>query len=309
MKANHIVPALNMESQPVARETKTGVELIPLDNLQFVDANLPDFALKVPEAERAIDIEDEKDVYGKLQEMGVLSPVHDMVNIRNCFNDSLFANRYQDEDGKKYIQFCQRYDDGRYSPIMQLPQADFMIAAQYSFVATEIKDARIKSRVAGFFLKVLEEYFGIFDGDDDEQLNIADILNVLYYSRKQLPLYREDAKEMDAVELYQLIERYIPECESHIHKLFERESYYMLDEEGVIKLANTIGMRKLQLLKLMKKYGFLYLTEASHGYQANIRFTKQDGESFTEWVYCIFKFAVLAGIQKTDKKIEKKVEF
>ncbi len=53
---------------------------------------------------------------------------------------------------------------------------------------------------------------------------------------------------------------------------------------------------------LLKKYGFLYLTKSSDGYQTNARSTNSDKTTYTEWVYCIYKFRDLAGMEGKKEK-------
>ncbi len=275
---------------------------LAVGDIQIVNVELPDFASKVIESERAVDPEGEDEDYKRLEEMGVFSPVHGMVNIKNVLDDALFARLYRNELQRQFIEFCQQYKDGRYSPVMQLPQAGMMMAARYRFLSKGIEEPTIKNRVAQFLLSVCEEYYAKFSGEIEEALDVTDVLNVLYAAMPHLPVYKEPPKEMDAKELYRLIELYTPNLEAW--KVLEHDSYHILDETGINKLANQIGMGKLEMLKLLKKYGFLYLTKSSRGYQTNARFTNTDKTTYTNWVYCIFKFQYLAGIAEKKKKEE-----
>lgn len=283
-------------------DTKVAKSLTGLSayDIEIQNVELTDFASKVIETELAVDVDGEEDTYAKLMEMGCFSPVRGMVNIRNVFDGALYARMYRNEIKRQFIEFCQQYKDGRYSPIMQVPQADMMMAARHNFLSKGIEEPIIRNRVAQFLLSMWDEYYAKFNGNAEDSLDIIDILSVLFASMSKLPVYEEEQKEMDAVQLYKLIERYAPDLEAW--KVLEHSSYYMLDIEGMDKLAHLIGMNTRELLKLMKKYEFLYLTKSSDGYQANARFTKDNGESFTEWVYCIYKFKNLAGIEKKEQE-------
>ncbi len=283
----------------VAQTPQNGRNLA-VDDIQIVNVELPDFASKVLESERAVDPEGEDEDYKKLDEMGCFSPVRGMVNIKNVLDDALFARLYRNECRRQFIEFCQRYKDGRYSPIMQLPQAGLMMAARYRFLSKGIEEPTIRSRVAQFLLSVWDEYYSKFCGEIDESLDITAVLNVLYAAMPHLRVYEEIPDEMSSAELYRLIEHYAPDLEAW--KVLEHASYYMLDEDGINKLACQIGMKRLEMLKLMKKYGFLYLTKSSDGYQTNARFTFSDKTTHTEWVYCIYKLKFLAGIEGKKEK-------
>ncbi len=294
------VLSVEMINDGVAQTPQNGRNLA-VGDIQIVNVELTDFASKVLESERAVDPEGEED-YKKLEELGVFSPVRGMVNITNVLDDALFARLYRNECRRQFIEFCQRYKDGRYSPIMQLPQAGLMMAARYRFLSKGIEEPTIRSRVAQFLLSVWDEYYSKFCGGLDESLDITAVLNVLYAAMPHLRVYEEIPDEMSSAELYRLIEHYAPDLEAW--KVLEHASYYMLDEDGINKLACQIGMKRLEMLKLMKKYGFLYLTKSSRGYQTNARFTNTDKTTYTNWVYCIFKFQYLAGIAEKKKKEE-----
>lgn len=287
--------SIEMPEFGIKNETRKDTGL-KLEDIQIKKVESVDFAAFVLESEMADDRVEEEDTHRKLRELGCFSPVRGMANIQNILGDAMYARIYRDETKKQYLEFCQKYRDGRYSPIMRLPQAGMLMAARYNFVSKEIAEATIRNRVAKFVMMVCEEYDSKFCGDLEELLNIVDVLNVLFRSMPQLPVYEEESSEIDAAELYRRIEQHAAEFEGW--KLYEHSSYYMFDDEGVQKLAHAIGMKKLDMLRQMKKNGFLYLTGSSSHYQTNARFTDHDGESFTEWVYCVYKLGFLAGVVK-----------
>lgn len=285
--------SIEMPEFGIKNETRKDTGL-KLEDIQIKKVESVDFAAFVLESEMADDRVEEEDTHRKLRELGCFSPVRGMANIQNILGDVMYARIYRDETKKQYLEFCQKYRDGRYSPVMRLPQSGMLMAARYNFVSKEIAEATIRNRVAKFVMMVCEEYDSKFCGDMNELLDIVDVLNVLFKSMSQLPVYAEESSEIDAAELYRRIEQHAAEFEGW--KLYEHSSYYMFDDEGIQKLAHAIGMKKLDMLKQMKKNGFLYLTGSSSHYQTNARFTGHDGESFTEWVYCVYKLGFLAGV-------------
>lgn len=92
----------------------------------------------------------------------------------------------------------------------------------------------------------------------------------------------------------------------HLDIVDEHEAYYTLDKNHIDTLAEDLNIKKNELLKKLKEYRFLYLTDSSEGYQTCIRF-KPYGEFFpktyTQWCYCILKLDYLAKkrLQRTNK--------
>ena len=75
------------------------------------------------------------------------------------------------------------------------------------------------------------------------------------------------------------------------------KAYYPLDNEGIMLLVEELDMKKSELLKKLKQYNFLYLTESSVGYQSTVRITVEfEGEidTRTEWRYCLLRLGYLA---------------
>lgn len=278
--------------------TKMEIRNILPDDIEVGEVEAPDFASMVPEEERAIDIEDDAEDYRKLREMDYFSPVRDMVNIRKVFNDRLYAQIYVDSNKMRYIRCCQKYADGTFSPIIQLPQSGMRMAARYHFSSKNIQEPMLRSRVAQFVMNAYDEYYGKFPLD--EELDIVEILNVLYSVMPKLPVNAEIPSELSAEDLYRSILQHIGDIQAWA--LYTHKSYYILDNEGIVKLAREMGMPKIDLLKQLKKYGFLYTQKSSEGYQANARFTAPDGTSFTERVYCIFKLKFFAGIEEKPRE-------
>lgn len=273
---------------------------ILLENIVVKEAEYPSFASMVLKEESADDIESEDEVYTKLQRLGYFSPARGMANIGQVFDDTLYANVFVDEKGIRYIKFCQKYADGSFSPVIKLPQAGLGIAAQYHFNSKSVTEPAIRSKVASFIVEAYSEYYGkIMSG---EELNLKDVLNVLYYTMSKLPVKMDVPKELSAEQFYRQILRHIVDIQAWV--IFPHKSYYMLDGEGIEKLAHGMDMSRHELLRQLKKHDFLYLTESSDGYQTNARFTDKDGSSFTQWIYCIYKLKFFAGIEEKKEKVD-----
>lgn len=272
---------------------------ISYDKIEVVKMDFPNFASMVLEEEAADDSQEESDVCARLRELDYFSPVRGMANIRQVFDDKLFAQIYVDEKSMRFVEFCQKNNDGTYSPMIRLPQAGMRMAAQYHFTSKGIAEPAIRSRVAAFIVGACDEYYG--KSPFEEEMDIAQILNVLYRVMPKLPIKPEVPMKQGPEEFYRRVLRNIGDLQTMI--LFPHESYYMFDEDGIEKLAYRMDMKRLELLRQLKKYDFLYLTDSSDGYQTNARFTDKDGKSFTQWVYCIFKLQFFAGIEEKKETV------
>lgn len=271
---------------------------LPLDDIQIEMVRLPEFASMVPEEETAA-ADAEEDNYAKLKEQGYFSPVRGMANILNVLNNSLYAKIHTDKDGMRQIAYCQRYKSGEFSQMMKLSQADMMLASKYQFLSKGIEESAIRRKVSRFVLDAINDYNGKFSGGHEDRLEVIDIMNALYAVKSGLPVDKDENSELSAEEFYRQVEHHVKDIEAY--RIFPHKSYYMLDNTGIEKLAYLMGMNETELLRKLDRHGFLYLTNSSRGYQTNARFHNDDGTSFTQWVYCIYKLKFLAGITETEK--------
>lgn len=263
-----------------------------------------DLALEVPEDERAED--QEPDRLSEVRKLGVFAPVVGMSNILNALDNRIFARINVSSDGTRFIEYCEQYSDGRFSQKMKIKQSELLLAAQYSFISRQISESKVRNKVANFIINTTEEYLGKFDGPE-EALDIIQLLTVLQQVRTSLPVYKEEGTAQNPELFYETIIQKMDEAS--LMMLDEHKAYYTLDDGHIERLARFMDMKKLELLRKLKEYGFLYLPPSSKGYQTNVRFKlapnlreqNQNQETFTAWMYCIYKldfFANLKGNQK-----------
>lgn len=251
-----------------------------------VDDALGGLAQSVPEEDKAEECEAPGE-FQKMREKGFFSPVRGMANIQNVLGGKIYAQLYEDSRGMRFVEYCQKYGDGTFSPKMRLPQADMRIAERFGFVSKDIPEAKVRNRVASFIIKALDEYEGTFRGEEEELLEVVDILNVLVRAMKSLPVHAEEPEEMEPEEFYRSVVHHIEERPSLWQK--EHKSYYVLDEDGLGSVAKLMRMKPRELLRKLDKHGFIYRAKSSKGYQTNVRFRMEDGTSFTDWMYCIYR--------------------
>lgn len=277
-----ILPATDLVNQ--IPENERAVIAPDTEAVPSVTKVLDNLALEVPEDERAEA--GEADELEEVRKLGVFEPTVGMANILDVLDNKVYARIYVDSDKVRYIEFCEQYSDGSFSPKMRAEQSSMLLAEKYNFIAKDVPEASLRNRISKFIFKMTEEYLGKYNGLD-EALDIVEVLNVLLKVRGSLPVYETAPKELEPEQFYHQVIQTIKDqafASPNIHK-----AYYTLNYEEVTIVEKELGMKRGTLLPKLKEYGFLYLTESCKGYQTNVRFNWGKGDSSTEWMYCIYK--------------------
>lgn len=284
----------------MASNTEAQTETVEKDMMPtVVTGNKDVMAHLIDEDERAIDDAGAYKIQNALR-MIDLSPIRGMGNIQNILGGRLYAMVYEDYKGVRYIDFCQRYDNGGFSPKMRIPQDDLLTMAMLEMNSQLIDEesiADMKKKVAKFKVRVHKEYFGKFRGSVTEVIPVDNILKGLAMVLHSLPEYSDDARSQDRIEFYRQTAELAKMCPSQV--VCDFNSYYALTEEEIIYLAMEMKMNKFSFLRKLKDYNLLYLTDSSTGYQVNVRCRYHNGDTDTEWRYCIVKLSHLVGEEDT----------
>lgn len=222
----------------------------------------------------------------------MLTPTVNMAQITGVLDDNLFAMVCVSADGRRVIKFCQRYDSGDYSAVMEIKQADLILAVQYGGKARE-DDSAFVARQRRKALRVTsafsEEYYGKFCRGIP--LPLVQLLQALFVSVPHLPEIREDQGHLEPRAFYDLLREKINEYFQHsnIRDLHEKRTYFALIDNQLDEVAQMMGMTKQLLLKKLNEYNLLYLTPSCRGYQVKVRF---DANTL-DWAYCIYKLEAL----------------
>lgn len=256
-----------------------------------------DYASMVPENERA---ETEKDELGSLLkeiELEVFSPVKNMKGFQTDTGYRIYARICENSKGERLVEYVQQYSDGTFSEKMSMLQSDLFIAAAYRFISKDIPEPKLKNKVSTFMVNTLRDYTGKITSPG-EQMDIIQILNIIIQNYQKLPCDQE-MKISSPVQLYKKVILHIKEI--GIGLVDEHTTYYTIFEEQLGVIAQKMGMKKLDLLRKLAGYGFLYLQGSSEGYQIKVRF-QADGDFFqsphAEWCYAIYKPEFLAKCRK-----------
>ena len=245
--------------------------------------------------------EDAEHFFGELERaanLGILSPVDGMGRIRGILDDSVYARIIETADGDRYLEFCEQYENGKYSHRFKVGQDDLIMAARCGFQPQTIKKGSeliyIKRDVITFMKNLTREYCRKYSGNNTH--NIVEILTGLCKAYKQLPVEKEDVES----EIEVFYKRLVSELHNFSYTSCpEHKSYYVVEDEDIDYLARQFKMTRLKFLKQLKDYNLLYLTSSSKGYQTNIRFSLSSpyslvpDKTFTKWVYCIYNLEYL----------------
>lgn len=289
-----ILPATDLVNQ--IPENERAVIAPDTEAVPSVTKVLDNLALEVPEDERAEA--GEADELEEVRKLGVFEPTVGMANILDVLDNKVYARIYVDSDKVRYIEFCEQYSDGSFSPKMRAEQSSMLLAEKYNFIAKDVPEASLRNRISKFIFKMTEEYLGKYNGLD-EALDIVEVLNVLLKVRGSLPVYETAPKELEPEQFYHQVMQTIKD--NHLFWLDDHKAYYTLDDGQIRMVEKELSMKPNTLLPKLKNYGFLYLTDSCKGYQTNVRFKGADGESFTQWMYCIYKLEYFAKQRNREK--------
>lgn len=244
----------------------------------------------IPIEEQAIAEETYDVKFQDARTVGFFSPAVGMAQITNRLGGVIHAALHVDARGERTIQFCERYPDGRFSPKVTVKQSNLLLAATNNFAPDTIPEANLKKKISKFVADTAESYLGTYS-DDGIPLNPINILKALASARNSLPVVQDGIEVLPAEKLYMQIENIM---RSWIYNpLTDQEgpkSYAILADFQIESLAKSLGMKENALLRLLKQYNFLYLTESSMGYQTRVRFGKdENGKDVLDWCYCLYK--------------------
>ena len=250
----------------------------------------------IPEEERADTEASGPNEFDKAAELGAFSPVAGMGHIQGVLNDRLYAAIYVDDEGDRYVEVCEEFADGTFSSKLKFSQSDFMKASMCNFNPYAIKKDNplmlIKSDASKFLTNLIDKRLAICTGKE-LSFDIFEMLRVIKGAWANLPVFQEDA----STKRYRFYKRFmakVKECALDRDK--EHKAYNAFEYEEIEFIAEGLEMQPTDLLKTLREYGFLYLTDSSRGYQTCVRLKesidpleKTPIPSHTEWRYCVYK--------------------
>jgi len=240
----------------------------------------------------AVDPEEADGKLAEAHKKGFFLPTVGMAQLTNVLDGRYYARICVDEKGNRRIEICQAYKDGGYSPKITIKQSDFLRAAMGNFGEAKIEQKKIKNLIENFIIRFSNECLDKFDGSMTINFDAVQILKSLSKCFKELPIHKDYCEEQTPAELYRSVMNVIKEATALDEGafLYGHKAYYPLTAGDVDYIATDLEMKRSELLKKLKEYNFLYLTESSVGYQTNVRI----GTDRTERRYCLLRLEYLA---------------
>jgi len=239
----------------------------------------------------AVNAEEADGELAEAHKKGFFSPTIGMAQLTNILDGRYYARICVDEKGNRRIEICQEYENGGYSPKITIKQSDFLRAARRNFGEAEIDQRKIKNLIENFIIRFSNECLDKFDGAMTINFDAVQILKSLSRCFRALPIHKDYCEEQTPAELYRNVMNVIEEASKLDENayLYGHKAYYPLTAGDIDFIATELEMKRSELLKKLKEYNFLYLTESSVGYQTNIRIDSDR----TERRYCLFRLKYL----------------
>ena len=259
----------------------------------------------IPEDEQAVDDGEKEDELSteiaQAEKRGCFSAANGMAQITNVLDERLYAAVYVDEKGNRSIAFCEQYDNGTFSPKIQISQGEMLLLWTYNVDPNSLHDS-LKKRATKIMGELTMDYFNKFNGV--VPMNMLDILHALVKVRADLPVYKDVTEEEKAQAFYeQVIQGIESNWKIQSYKwVYHHKAYYALDDMLLGFLAEELNMKVNALEENLRKYRLLYLVDSSNHNKTKVRINRSKGESeesikafsltgpTTEWCYCIYKF-------------------
>lgn len=210
----------------------------------------------------------------------------DMFNIQGVLNNCMYARIWEDGRGTRFVEYCQRYQNGNFSGRMKIRQSDIINAQRYK----RSNDKRFALKRKKILEKAEEEYLGKFKGDFREVWDMEDILDVFVRTLGALP-EPADSREDERWEFYLEVVNIVQNLTSQVG-IRQHRHYYALREDDMDGISQRMGIRKDTLLRKLKEYNFLYLVNSSTRYKTNVKVEYYGNTSYTEWCYCLWKLEI-----------------
>lgn len=271
-------------------------ELLTVETPIFVSENTPlTLADLVDDEDKIVEAVEIPNKINKLWNLAARSSIRHLRQLNADLGGRIYAAICKNEKGEKHIVFAQKYNNDNFSEPVAIPQENLLSAFKQKLSSENAKASKAFQK---FIDSVEKEYFKNFDGTTCEMLKVEEIVQLLFCSFSELPVYIADDSIYERQEFLKKIAetvRILPtQMENH------HPSYFTISADEIDYVAKEMGMTTTRFLKTLKEYGLLYLSESAKGYQNNVRFKNLDGSSYTRRAYCIFNFDYMAREDEED---------
>ena len=276
----------------------------------------------VLEKNRAVVEDEDMDFLILMQQGKNALAVAGMASIEGITGSCLRAMIKEDKNGKKTVVFAQQYQDGTFSPTVEVEQSRLIQYVLYRIQESNLgtvskediskfKDAQFKRdnlAAVRFYNKLEEVYYATMSR---EPLEIDRVIIDLFKALGALPVLPDRAGQMlTSGECYWKLLELIKHGSSVgvcllPYKGNENEDFYLLTTYDMESYANNFCeqgfvISSLELIKKLNDGGFLFVQGSAGGYQSNVRYNDvfNDGKPSIDKFYCLRKMENLKRLIK-----------
>ncbi len=189
----------------------------------------------------------------------------------------------EDENGDRTINLHQKYQNGEFSAMLTIQQADVILAS----LEETLSEPKLCRDIERFYVKLGKHYMNRFRGAKEDIISVRGIVDMIATDLPNIPAYKDDLTDLERVIFYQRVVDIVKQLSSQICN--DHESYYPIDDQDLKFIAQSIGLDRVKLLRKLKKLDLLYLTSSAIGYQNNVRVKLKGEESKPVRRYCIIR--------------------
>lgn len=207
---------------------------------------------------------------------------------------SFYASIHVNKEHRIEFEFRQRFSNGDLSPMITVRKSDLDLALNGNFKAENIPLPKLRNRLNTFLANIVTDFWD--KGMDYSVPTIYRILQLLYCVQDRLPVYSDCDEKSDRLDFYKSIVDAIHGRGrfQSVTLAYSAKAYYPLTSEEMDFVAHQFKLSATELARKLDRFGFLYKTASSTGYQVKIRIcsdeqAKDMGISAYDNCYCVLK--------------------
>lgn len=264
----------------------------------------------IPEEELGMEATEENE-YKAAEDMGFFSEVIGMARVETEDGLTFYANIHKIKGGRINYEIRLQLPNGGFSPMITVSRYELSLAVSNDFKADALPTRELTNDLKKFLTRIVKDFV-----DMGLEYNIPytyNILRTLYNISKndknKLPVYSEQDDQSERMEFYRKVVDAINERTQYRMPIpeYTAKAYYPLLREDMNYIANQFKLSATELAKKLDRFGFLYRTTSSTGYQVKIRVSsdeeaKENGVSAFENFYCVLKLDYISQQRLNAKK-------
>lgn len=258
----------------------------------------------IPVEELGMEVTEE-DEYADAAAQGYFSEVIGMGKVETEDGLMFYADIYN-QRGRINYEIRLQLPNGDFSPKVTIHQSDLVLAVNNNFIANKTLVPKLKNHLDKFLANIVLDLMDI--GIVYDSSSIYTILKTLFNIKDKLPVYSERDEQSERMEFYRNVvdairgrEPFQPFMAAYLN---QAKAYYPLATKEFDFIARQFKLSATGLAKKLDRFGFLYKTPSSAGYQVKLRIhtdeeAKKLGISAFDSCYCVLKLDYISQQRKS----------